>query len=228
MDPEPGAPGHADQAAQRDPVTAEGTPDEDRGDAAGADPPVTVSVARRVRPGREADFERSLEGIIPTFMTFPGQLGVHVFRPSAPGENEYVVIFKFDHVSNLRRWEESDERNAWYAAIGPLVEGEPRRRVVTGLETWFTLPGQRTITPPPRHKMVVITWLAVYPLITAIFFLGQPLLMQLPLALRTLLLTVLMVPAMTYLIMPGMARVFRRWLYPSSERRRRRRRAAGP
>jgi antibiotic biosynthesis monooxygenase (ABM) superfamily enzyme len=132
------------------------------------------------------------------------------------------VIFKFDHVSNLRLWEDSEERNRWLERIEPLVEGEARRQVVTGLETWFTLPGQRTLTPPARHKMAVVTWLAVYPLITAIFLFGGPLLLELPLGLRTLLITALMVPAMTYLIMPGMARLFRRWLYPSQARPRRR------
>jgi antibiotic biosynthesis monooxygenase (ABM) superfamily enzyme len=194
--------------------------DDREGGGSGADPPVTVSITRRVRPGREKDFERSLADIIPTASAFPGHMGVNVFRPSAPGEGEYVVIFTFDHVSNLRRWEESEERNRWLEGIAPLVEGEPRRRAVTGLETWFTLPGQRSFTPPPRHKMAVITWLAVYPLITAIFLFGGPLLLQLPLPLRTLLMTVVMVPVMTYLIMPGMARLFRRWLYPSEGRAR--------
>ena len=199
-------------------VTGAGTPKDEREGDADADPPVTVSITRRVRPGRETDFERSLEDILPTASRFPGQMGVNVFRPSAAGENEYVVIFKFDHVSNLQRWEESEERHRWHERIEPLVEGEPRRRVVTGLETWFTLPGQTTITPPPRHKMALVTWLAVYPLITAIFLFGGPLLLQLPLPLRTLLMTVVMVPAMTYVIMPGMARLFRRWLYPPERR----------
>jgi antibiotic biosynthesis monooxygenase (ABM) superfamily enzyme len=180
---------------------------------------VTVAISRRVRPGAEAEFERSLADIIPTAASFPGHMGTHVFRPSAPGEGDYVVVFTFDHVSNLRRWDESPERGAWAARIAPLVEGEARRRVVTGLETWFTLPGQRSITPPPRHKMAAVTWLAVYPLITAIFFFAQPLLIPLPLPIRTLVITAVMVPAMTYLIMPGMARAFRRWLYPASERR---------
>ena len=200
-------------------MTAPRTPEDEREGGPGADPPVTVSMARRVRPGREGDFERSLEDILPTARAFPGHMGVNVFRPSAPGDNEYVVIFKFDHVSNLRRWDESEERTRWSERIEPLVEGEPRRQVVTGLETWFTLPGQKTITPPPRHKMALVTWLAVYPLITAIFLFGGPLLLQLPLPLRTLLMTVVMVPVMTYLIMPGMARLFRRWLYPSERRR---------
>ena len=197
-------------------------PEDDREGGSDADPPVTVSIARRVRSGRETDFERSLEEIIPTATRFPGHMGVNVFRPSVPGQNEYVVIFKFDHVSNLRLWEDSEERNRWLERIEPLVEGEARRQVVTGLETWFTLPGQRTLTPPPRHKMAIVTWLAVYPLITAIFLFGRPLLLELPLALRTLLITALMVPAMTYLVMPGMARLFRRWLYPSQVRPRRR------
>jgi antibiotic biosynthesis monooxygenase (ABM) superfamily enzyme len=68
---------------------------------------------------------------------------------------------------------------------------------------------------PPRYKLVVITWLAIYPLISAVFcFFGEPL-QRLPLGIRTLAVTLIVVPAMLYVVMPIMTPLFERWLYPS-------------
>ncbi|NJL42702.1 MAG: hypothetical protein HC856_00630 [Pseudanabaena sp. RU_4_16] len=66
---------------------------------------------------------------------------------------------------------------------------------------------------PPRYKMFLLTWLAIYPLITGIFLLFGNWLSALPLLLRTLLLTGLLVYLMTYIVMPKLMQVFRRWLY---------------
>lgn len=178
------------------------------------DPPVTVSVTRRAKPGREEEFERFLSGVIRAASRQPGHLGANVLRPSEPGDRTYRLIFKFDRESNLRRWEESEERQAWLARADELGEGVPERRVVTGLEGWFSLPRQRVVAPPPRRKMVLVAWLGVYPLITAISFFLGPVLAALPLPLRTMLLSGIMLPTMFYAVMPVMTRLFRRWLYP--------------
>lgn len=85
---------------------------------------------------------------------------------------------------------------------------------MTGLETWFTLPSKNGASPPPRYKMVVVTWIAVFPLATLIFMLLQPLLGNAPAVLRTLVFTVIMVSMMTYVVMPRMTRLFSFWLYP--------------
>ena len=183
------------------------------------DPPVTVSVTRRARPDRIEEFEEWVSGIIAAASRYPGHLGADVFKPDAPEDTEYRVVFKFDHQSNLRRWEESAERQEWYERAEPLQQGPPKRQVVTGLEGWFVLPSNRAAPPPPRHKMAVVTWLAVYPLITGIFFVLGDLLLRPPLGLRTLILTAIMVPTMFYVVMPTMTRLFARWLYPSASRR---------
>ncbi len=100
----------------------------------------------------------------------------------------------------------------------PLQEGPAHRHVVVGLERWFVLPSIRDASPPPRYKMVAITWLAIYPLITAVFFFfGDPL-QRLPLGFRTLVVTAIIVPAMLYLVLPLMTPLFARWLYPSESR----------
>ena len=65
---------------------------------------------------------------------------------------------------------------------------------------------------PPRHKLALVTWLGAYPVITLILALLGPALVSWPLALRTLMLSVLMVVALTWLVMPSLTRVLRPWL----------------
>ena len=51
-----------------------------------------------------------------------------------------------------------------------------RTSFVTGLETWFTLPGRPGAAPPPPYKMALLTWITIFPLITAIVAITGPLL----------------------------------------------------
>ena len=54
-------------------------------------------------------------------------------------------------------------------------------------------------------------------MITLILVLFGPLLSLLPMLVRTLVLTAVMVTLMTYVIMPRMTRLFSSWLYPDHE-----------
>ena len=181
------------------------------------DPPVTVVISRRVKPGCEAAFEKFISGITAAAMTFEGHLGANVFRPSTQRDNKYHIIFKFDRASNLRVWEESECRRQWLARAESLLLEPPTIRVITGLETWFTLPSPKPIIPPPRYKMATITILALFPLIQLVNFIFAPLLdlLPLPLLLRSLILTGITVLLMTYVAMPRMTKLFSRWLYPN-------------
>ena len=181
------------------------------------DPPVTVVISRRVKPGCEAAFEKFISGITAAAMTFEGHLGANVFRPSSRQNNQYHIIFKFDRASNLHIWEESETRRQWLARAESLLLEPPTIRIITGLETWFTLPSPKPIIPPPRYKMASITLLALFPLIQLVNFIFAPLLDLLPLPslLRSLILTGITVLLMTYVAMPRMTKLFSRWLYPN-------------
>jgi uncharacterized protein len=179
--------------------------------------PVTTTVTRRVRPGHEALYEEFLEGIISAARRFPGHLGVEVFRPqSAAGE--YRTVYRFDTQEHLRAWLDSDEHAAWLERAEPHVIGPMRTSFVTGLESWFTLPDQPGAAPPPPYKMALLTWITIFPLITAIVALTGPTLKDLPLAVRLGITTALTVPLMTWVVMPRVTRLLHRWLYPGTSR----------
>lgn len=68
------------------------------------------------------------------------------------------------------------------------------------------------IKRPTRYKLFLLTWLAIYPLITIILHFFSAYLIQLPLPIRTLVLTGVLVYLMTYWVMPILMKLFRNWL----------------
>jgi antibiotic biosynthesis monooxygenase (ABM) superfamily enzyme len=74
----------------------------------------------------------------------------------------------------------------------------------------------RPRTGPPRYKLALLTWAAAYALITLSLALLGPLMASWPLALRTLVLSVTMVVALTWFVMPRLTSIFRVWLSPSA------------
>jgi uncharacterized protein len=176
--------------------------------------PVTTTVTRRVKPGHEDLYEQFLDGIISAASQFPGHLGVEVFRPASASAGEYRTVYRFDTAEHLRAWLDSDEHAAWLERAEPHVIGPMSTSFVTGLETWFTLPGRLGATPPPPYKMALLTWVTIFPLITAIVAITGPHLKGLPLAARLAITTAIAVPLMTWVVMPRVTRLLRRWLYP--------------
>lgn len=176
--------------------------------------PLTVLIARRVRPGREAEFEAIMDRMLDAAGRFPGHLGGYVVPPASG--NLYHVLFAFDTDANRRAWMDSPERQAILEKVAEFSFGDDASHVLTGLETWFAVPAGRGRPPPPRHKMAVVTWCGIFPSVLLLSALLGPLLAPLPVALRTAVVTILVVVGMTWVVMPFLAgRVFARWLYPA-------------
>jgi len=179
----------------------------------GAEGPVTVSVSRRVRPGREAEYEAWLHGIVEAATAFPGHLGVSILRPSKQTAGRYVLIYRFDSWAHAQAWEESPERADWVGRLARLVEGEDERKRVTGLEVWFDLPEVPAAAHAPRWKMALVLIAVVFGLVYPLqVFLG-PQLGALPGWARSLTIVVIQVLLMTYLVMPRVTALLKPWLF---------------
>lgn len=95
------------------------------------DDAVTLSIRRRVTPGREQEFEVFHAGIQEAASRFPGFEGVQTFRPPR-GSQEYRVVLRFANQRDLHRWKESQERQAWYEIGDELADAEPEYENITG------------------------------------------------------------------------------------------------
>lgn len=63
-----------------------------------------------------------------------------------------------------------------------------------------------------QHKRAFLSWLAIYPIITLLLWLLGEYLVKIPLVFRTLLLTLILVPLLSYMIIPFLNNVFSKWL----------------
>ena len=144
---------------------------------------------------------------------FEGHLGTQLIRPSNHISSEYVVIFKFNNYNNLKKWEDSPIRERWIEKTGDFTEGTAHIHKLTGLEYWFALPKEPLQTPPPRYKMAVATFLALFPTINLVNLILNPLLGDFQGIFRLAISVMVTVALMTYLVMPLMTRLLAFWLY---------------
>jgi antibiotic biosynthesis monooxygenase (ABM) superfamily enzyme len=176
---------------------------------------VTVTVARRVAPGREVEFEEWSAELTRRADRFPGFLGAGLLRPSHVGE-PWHVVFRFDSPAHLRAWETSPTRAEHLAAGEELVHTTSTHRV-SGLETWFALPG-RTAPAPPRWKMFAVSVVATYLLQLGCNLAVDGFGWAVPL--RVALIATAVTFLMTWLVMPWAARMLQDWLYAPPRRHR--------
>lgn len=179
-----------------------------------SDPPVTVEVVQQVKKLKAQEFEALLEQIISTASTFEGYLGSSVFRPSHHDDGDYRIVFKFDRLENLKRWEYSPIRQRFLAQARKLTTDAGTFSIITGLETWFTLPAKPGMLPPPRYKMVLVSGLAIFGIDQLLRVLPLHWLTPLPPTLRLLTLIFLTTTLMTYVVMPRLTKLLAWWLYP--------------
>lgn len=175
--------------------------------------PVTVSIARRVRPGKEQAYESWVRQIIAAVSRYPGHLGVAVLRPVPGGRSDYVLVDRFDSLQHQQNWEQSAERAGFLQRLADLTDGEERIQKVSGLEFWFSLPEVPAEAVPHRHKMTLVITLAVFFLGMLLNGLFGDVLQQLPLVMRVAALSIVQVVVLSYLLMPRLTALLKHWLY---------------
>jgi antibiotic biosynthesis monooxygenase (ABM) superfamily enzyme len=168
-------------------------------------------LSRRPKAGYAAELGDWLRGILDVATKFPGCLGVEVVAPDPPHSSDYVMVFQWATKQDFDRWHESAERARWLEHVEGLSD-EPVLQTISGLEPWFTLPGTPTGHPPPKWKMAVVTFGVIWPLSTALAFADAPLVKHLELPARTAFTTVLLVPLLTWVVMPRVTQVLSGWL----------------
>ena len=180
------------------------------------DSPVTVAIIRKVKAGREQEFEKAVHDFVAQSVHLPGQLGVHILRPAiGSGSREYGILRKFNSAQERDEFYKSPVYMEWTRRVVDLEEGEPRFEHLSGLETWFTLPGQTLIVPPPRWKMAMVTLAGVYPVSLLIALWLSPVLKRLSLPLNLFFVSLIIVVLLTWVIMPRLTKLFKSWLYPN-------------
>jgi len=176
------------------------------------DTPITIIVKRRPKPDRIDDFEKVMSGTTKDAMSFKGHLGANIIRPTKKGDY-YRIVFKFDSMRNYLAWESSEIREQWLQRYAEVTLGEQEQEILSGLETWFTLPGGEALVPPPKYKMMVIIFISIFPLSLLLGYGIRPFISELNIISQSAIMSLILVPLMTYIVMPLTSKAFHRWLH---------------
>lgn len=173
--------------------------------------PVTALFSLTVKQGKEKEFELLMHDLNKAARTFQGHMGVTTLKnPSRKGM--FQTVLRFDSTKHLEDWLNSPLRKKLMKPIDEIANLDTFKEA-TGLETWFDIPGQQ-VTPPPRWKMVITTFIGIYPLSLLYGFFLAAHIERWPIEFRSLVIPVFAPIILTYLFMPFLTQtLLRRWLY---------------
>lgn len=180
------------------------------------EPGATTVISHRVKPNCRAAYEAWLQKIIPVSKSCPGHRGVQVIRPIEGVNTVYTILLRFASEPQALAWMHSADRARLIAETSELLEAADGFTVQSGLDFWFT-PEEVRAKVPTRWKQFLLTWSAIYPLVSLLPLGLTPLLDALAMPenryLRALPLTGAVVWLMVYVIMPRYTKLVHRWLF---------------
>lgn len=172
-----------------------------------ASEPVTVTVGRVVRPGKEPEFEAWAAQVVERVEKFPGSLGVGILRPGEPN-GEYQIIFRFVDALSLRAWERSPERTEQLRQVDSIVVQTRVQRTV-GVDNWFDLSERaEPKRPVVTHVLTDVAW--AFPVVAAASIYLGPKLLKLPFEIRTAASMLVVTTVMRLAVGPLRGRIRRR------------------
>jgi antibiotic biosynthesis monooxygenase (ABM) superfamily enzyme len=176
---------------------------------------VTVVVHRRIKEGRESEFQAAMQEFTRFALGFPGHQGMQLLRLVAGGR-DYTVVVRFSSKEVRRAFASTPEYAAWMRRLGELTEGDPRIHELSGLEGWFATDAVPGLPKPGKVKMAIATFIGVFPVSTIVGLLVVPHIQQLPLLLVNAVVAAIIVILLTWIVMPIVTRLLHKWLFPET------------
>lgn len=161
--------------------------------------PVTVTVARTIVPGYEAQYLVWTDEVVAALRQAKGCLGAGVLQPGPEG-GEHQIVFRFMDGLSLRAWEKSPERAELMERSKEFVLAERVQRTV-GVEDWFEL-STRAEPKGPWWGRIVRDVLWVYPVAIGASIFIAPMLAALPTLARILASSALITAVMRLAVSP--------------------------
>jgi len=177
--------------------------------------PIHIAITRRVRHGREAEFQGALREFFQTSFAHGGVLGASMLTPP-PGSDtrEYGILRTFASETERDAFYESPMFKAWEERARMLTEGEPVYRQLHGLEAWFRSPQD----PPPRWKMALATLLGVFPTAAILKLTLGAAIRHWPFILNSAVFNACIVALLTWVVMPLVSRALHGWLHSNEKK----------
>jgi hypothetical protein len=177
---------------------------------------VTTVICRKIRPGHEKNYNDWIRRYLTLERKAPGYLGTTIIIPGGNKSPLRYIIRRFAGKAAMKGWDNSEE------SLRLLKEANDYStryyETSTGLETWFTLPGLKTLSqsPPSKWKMAIVIFFAAYAISSISRSILNPFIGQWPILGNAVIYTAILVVLLTYFALPIVNRLLRHWLYAGS------------
>lgn len=174
--------------------------------------PIIVTAAYRVNPGQEPEFCSWAIALFRLAAELPGYLGGGVVSTVGPAA-EWYIVYRFEDEATARSWEDSFTWQHW-GARSALFTQEAADGRESGLKDWFEGP-VRMLPPPAKWKLWFVNTGAVFPPVLIFNLLVIPYLAGVNFLVKTMALCIAVSAVVTWLVMPRLQKLLKKWLYPS-------------
>lgn len=175
----------------------------------------SVVITHHILDGKRQEYEKWLDEIVPITKHSEGFIDLQIVRPIPDLTFVYTVIIRFDTISHLKHWMESDNRKNLIEKANPLFRKNDNYKIKSGLDFLFESENETKV--PVRWKQFLVTWSAIYPLSLLIPLFVLPFLrfLQIPVNhyFDGIIVSGCIVFLMVFAVMPNYTKLIRKWLY---------------
>ena len=172
--------------------------------------PIHVAITRRIKPGREQEFQTALKEFFALSLGQSGVDGAALIVPATgSGSREYGIIRSFASAPERDAFYASALYAEWKKRVAPLSDGQPETRELHGLEAFFRA---NSSAPPSRWKMAIATYLGVVPVIMGLTLTLGRLIRSWNFVLNNVVFNAFVVVLLTWVVMPVITRILDPWL----------------
>ena len=138
-----------------------------------------------------------------------------LYPPPGSASTEYGIMRSFASTADRDAFYQTALFKDWLAHVEPMVEGRSARRQLHGLEAWFRDPQEPM---PPRWKMALLSWIAVWLVSMLMRAILAPVLgPNIPQVLEAGLIAASVVVILTWVAMPFLVKIAEPWLHPKNK-----------
>jgi uncharacterized protein len=180
------------------------------------DEPIHIAITLQVRKTHVAEFERALTDFATRSLAEPGARGIHcLYPPPGSASTEYGIMRSFASAADRDAFYRTALFKDWLARVEPMVEGKSARRQLDGLEAWFRDPKEPM---PPRSKMALLSWIAVWLVSMLMRAILAPVLgRNIPQVLEAAVIAASVVAILTWVAMPFLVKIASPWLHAKNK-----------
>ncbi len=160
--------------------------------------------------------DAAAQDLLETAASHAGHRGSVVLRGGSSTAPELYIVLNFANRESWQQWESGGPARRAIARLDQVTGLPGDGHLVDSMAGWFNLPELSGLRTPPRWKSAVVSFVALTPLIFGIQTLLRPVIAGLNGFLAGVTVSLIMIPLATYLVMPFMTRLLRRWLYPQT------------